>query len=191
MPYQLGYTDQLGYNFEMDNLDVVKDNGYGKYIRFANPRNIWAWKTHKGMGVDMVIGLGEDTYYIEERFMSYNYNLSQSWFEQKCLPRFRDYPNDQHHYHIVLANRPKNFGQVLEGVQVVSDDNASLVVGVVNAVTITWLLTTIGNYDYATNYNTIPTIQTPMDRAVDERQYIDHPLHEQWMSEQLERLGQG
>lgn len=165
-------TDTLGYNFEMSNIECLKGNGYGKYIRFANPSNTWAWKRKREIGVDMVLGLGEDTYYIEESYCSYRYNLSQSWFDACRLPRFRDYPSDINHHHIILTNMPENF--------------AGVNVGVVLVVTITWLLSLLGDYHPSLD-RTIPIIQMPMERVVDDRQLIDHPSHEEWLQEQLDR----
>jgi hypothetical protein len=172
-------TDTLGYNFEMDNIECLKGNGYGKYIKFANPSNTWAWKRKRELGVDMVIGLGEDIYYIEESFCSYDYKLSQSWFDNCRLPRFRDYPCNQQHHHIILTNRPQNF--------------AGLVVGSVQIVTISWLLRVLGDYDHTTSIpilnNTNGYGNEPSDEEI--LTMLKEVVRPKWIDERLKQLENG
>lgn len=178
-------TDTLGYNFEMSNIEAIKGNGFGKYIRYTNPSNTWAWKRKRELGVDMVIGLGTDIYYVEESFCSYSYKLSQSWFDQCRLPRFRDYPDDQHHHHVILTNHPENF--------------TGLVVGSILIVTISWLLSVLGDYDYTTS---IPILNNHTNRTIlnNTNAYGNEPSDEQilamlkevvrprWIDERLKQL---
>lgn len=186
-------TDELGYNFEMSNIECLKGNGFGKYIKYANPSNTWAWKRKREIGVDMVLQLGEDTYYIEESFCSYSYKLSQSWFDQCRRPRFRDYPNDATHHHIILTNHPENFSGV-SGATIVGDSSA-VVTGVTMVVTVNWLLRLIRNYDTTI----LRTTNNPnaYDRRLEELIVkprvevshpcqVDHPDHEKWLERQLE-----
>jgi hypothetical protein len=165
----------------MSNIDVIKGNGYGKYIRYANPSNTWAWKRKREIGVDMVIGLGTDIYYIEESFCSYNYKLSQSWFDQCRLPRFRDYPDDQTHHHIILTNHPENF--------------AGLVIGSILIVTISWLLDVLGNYHYTTSYNNNYTNNTNAysnERSDEEiLAMLKEVVRPKWIDERLKQLENG
>lgn len=172
-------TDTLGYNFEMSNIEAIKGSGYGKYIRFTNPSNTWAWKRKREIGVDMVIGLGTDIYYVEESFCSYSYKLSQSWFDQCRLPRFRDYPNNTTHHHVILTNRPENF--------------SGLIVGLIQIVTISWLLSVLGNYDYTTSLTILNNTNGYGNEPSDEEilAYLRTVVRPKWIDERLKQLENG
>jgi hypothetical protein len=133
----LNETDSLGYGFEMANLECLKGYGYGKYIVYSNPSNTYAWKRKRGYGVDLILKLGEHTYYVEEGFCSYSYKLSQSWFMKSRVSRFRDYPSDAYHHQIIVTNKPHNYS----GVFFTYSNLSSILV-----VTIDYLLQTIRDY---------------------------------------------
>ena len=104
--------DLLGYNFEMPNIEVLKKSGLYKHVVYRNPENPRLWKRKRGVGVDMIIKIGYYTFYIEESFCSKDYYYRRRWFEGCRLPRFKGYPNDKLHLHIILTNKPRNFDSV-------------------------------------------------------------------------------
>lgn len=110
--YTLGFKDLLGYNFEMNNLEVLKSHKLLKHVNFCNSSNQWQWKTKIGHGVDLVLKIEPFTLYIEESYCSHDYKYRQSWFERDRNPRFANYPNDKYHVHVILTNKPNNFSTI-------------------------------------------------------------------------------
>ena len=104
--------EELGFDYEMSNLECLKGYGYSKFITYHNPTVAYQWLRRKGFGVDLVLKLGEHTYYVEEKFMSYDYKLSQTAFYNDTLKRFENLPEDANHTHLVVVNRPQNYSTV-------------------------------------------------------------------------------
>ena len=111
--YQLASRDLLGYNFECENLAILRVNKLTDYIKFHNPLNKRAWKRHKEKGVDLVIKVNGYTYYIEESYQSGPYDYKRSWFKKCRIPRFKGYRHDNKNIWVNLPSRPESFSRVL------------------------------------------------------------------------------
>lgn len=118
MQYETHLTDreQLGFNFEVSTLECLKGLGYSKYVTYHNPTLAFQWLRKKGFGVDLVLTLGKDVYYIEEKFMTYDYKVSPSSYENDTLARFKGLPRGANYHHLVLTNRPQNYSSVTRAV---------------------------------------------------------------------------
>jgi len=101
--------DFSGYSHEMANIEVLKKHGLYKYVVYRNPKNPRLWKRKKGVGVDMVVKVGDHAVYVEESFCSKPYYYRLSWFIESRLKRFEHYPNDSFHHWVIWTNKPQNF----------------------------------------------------------------------------------
>jgi hypothetical protein len=102
----LGWKDKLGYDFEFEMKTELEKAGFRKYIAYTNPQNPYLWKKKKQKGVDMVLHVGQDRLFVEDRFHSHFYHLRTSWFQSSTMQRFAEYPHTKNDYHIVLTNNP-------------------------------------------------------------------------------------
>lgn len=173
--------DEMGFNNEVANLEVLKSNGYGKSVKFHNPTNKWQWKRHIGQGVDLVMEFAGTTYYIEESYCDHDYSYRVRWFYQCRLPRFRDVPeSDTTHQRVILTNRARNFLAIS---WLLSKFNILLL-------TMGMLLSLLRDTVLTTTTTTMTTITTcmPMEKTIDPRIYLDHPKHESWLKDEIERL---
>ena len=105
----LGDTDQLGYDFEFEEIEKLIMEGFKKYIVYTNPRNEYFWQKKKQKGVDLVLHIGKYRIYVEIRFHSCFYHYRTQWFQKSTMQRFAPYPHKKNDYHIVLTNRPENY----------------------------------------------------------------------------------
>jgi len=100
----LGDTDQLGYDFEFEEIEKLIMEGFKKYIVYTNPRNEYFWQKKKKKGVDLVLHIGKYRIYVEIRFHSCFYHYRTQWFQKSTMQRFAPYPHTKYDYHIVLTN---------------------------------------------------------------------------------------
>jgi len=109
----LSSRDKLGFNFEMSNLEGLRQHHLYRYVKFRNPKNPYAWKQKIGDGLDLVLKIGDYTLYLEESFCSSSYPYRQAWFNKSRLVRFKNYPKpDKFHLYLLLTNLPENFEHV-------------------------------------------------------------------------------
>jgi len=108
----LGWKDKIGYLWEMSVLEELRDKKLYKYVKYRNPKNPQKWKKTKKKGVDIVLKIGCFTFYLECRFKTKRRIYRYKWFRKTVKPRFKEYPQDMYHFHIVLTNRPSDFEHV-------------------------------------------------------------------------------
>jgi hypothetical protein len=172
-------THMMGMKFEVSNLQVFKDNGFGKYIKFSNPlKNFWSYCKHsgEGKGVDMVMVIGAFWLYIEESFCSHYYRYHQRWWNLCREERFKQYPNDKFHKQIVLTNRAENFKSTSTGSITVHSIHSLLVL-------IQSLIALLPSNN--TNYNTNTHIGMVEQYSIYD---VRNPQHELWMNREMNRL---
>jgi hypothetical protein len=105
----LGWKDKLGYDFEFEAIERLIMENFGRFITYANPRNIYEWLKKKRKGVDIVLHIGKYRIYIECRFQSHFYRIHNSWFQKSTMQRFAPYPHGKYDIHIVLTNKLKAY----------------------------------------------------------------------------------
>jgi hypothetical protein len=160
--------DKEGFDFEMDNLQCLKDNGFNPLITFHNPTNFWQWKRHIGVGHDLTIEANGVTYYIEESYQDSDYSYRAQWVYQSRQPRFRDVPeSDATHQRALLVNKPENF----KGVSWLLDRLSILLL------TMSMLLSLLRTNTPSTTTTTKTITCMPMVESVDSRQITDRPEH--------------
>lgn len=101
---KLAWKDKYGYDFEFEKIQDLIEAGLGKFIKYANPRNIYQWLKKKAKGVDIILHIGKYRIYIECRFHSHFYHYRTRWFQHSTVQRFADYPHTKYDIHIVLTN---------------------------------------------------------------------------------------
>lgn len=151
LTHYLASLDYQGYSFEMDNIEVFRSHGLYRYIKYRNPKNPVLWKRTKKMGVDMVIKVGNFTFYVEIRFNSTDYKQRTKWFYDSCLPRFKNYPADNTHIRLLLTNKPNNYSSV----------QSELQTNAIRVVTINELLSLL--YEYSQRPDSIHTSIPKLD----------------------------
>jgi hypothetical protein len=128
-------TDKIGYDFEMANYDFLVDLGYSDYIVYCNPREPYAWKHKRCVGVDLILKINGHTFYVEESYCSRDYKLSVSWYKQTRLSRFKQYPNDSTHHYLLLTNRCQNFSECVNVCTSVCIVSMSVLLDIINQYT--------------------------------------------------------
>ena len=108
----LGWKDKLGFEWEMVVLEVLRQKGFYKYVKFRNSKEPFKWKRQKQKGVDIVLKIGCFVFYIECRYQSKPRIYRFAWFDRTVVPRFKGYPQDMYHFNVILTNRPSNFEHV-------------------------------------------------------------------------------
>jgi hypothetical protein len=167
----MSVRDTDGFNNEINELSVLKDNGMAKYVTFHNPTDFRAWKKTICNGVDFQIDKDDIHYDIEASYASHDYHYRLSWFYKSRLPRFRNcHEPDVNHKRLWLVNRRDNF----IGLSWLLDKYNILLL------TITMLIQLLRDTTTSTpNTNRTIHLCMPMLRVVDERQYIDNEQHEE------------
>jgi hypothetical protein len=173
----MSIRDTSGFNNEINELTVLKDNGMGKYITFHNPTDFREWKKNIGNGVDFQIDKDDIHYDIEASYASHNYHYRLAWFYKSRLPRFRNcHEPDVNHKRVWLVNKLENF----EGLSWLLNRLSILLL------TVTMLIQLLNTTTSTTTPRTIHLCM-PMVKVVDNRQLIDDPRHEAWLEELIDR----
>jgi hypothetical protein len=103
---KLAWKDKLGYNFEFEVQTELKKAGICRFIKYANPRNVYQWLKKKTKGVDLVLHIGNYRIYVECRFHSHFYHYRTRWFQSSTVQRFAEYPHTKYDITIVCTNMP-------------------------------------------------------------------------------------
>jgi len=181
---ELWSRDYLGYTFEMRNIEVLRQYGFYKFLDYHNPKEPYAWKRKKKVGVDMILKVHDYTIYVEETYNSARYYFRRKWFDDSRIPRFKGFPHDNFHLWIVLTNRPRNFNSVKEyaenlGIQIVNINGLfSLIRDLINKTlerissthsssthNSNTLTTSLSNNKHTTSNNVYPYEETLEDRV--------------------------
>lgn len=110
---QLNGTDLLGYNFEINTLKKLEEEGFGCFITYHNPLDKHQWKRTRGKGIDARIVIGENSLDIDFSYMSNDYWYRKQWFIDSRVPRFRkSKDSDEYHQNLIVTNRPHNYDSV-------------------------------------------------------------------------------
>lgn len=69
-------------------------------------------KKTRGKGVDLILEIGEFTFYVEVRLNTYKYLYRRKWFHRTVVPHFKKCPHDYYNRHIVLTPLPEIYNTV-------------------------------------------------------------------------------